>query len=160
MEAKNVCNYGEFEGFKTIQELMDSNCTEVPSKKGVYMILRKSKEQPGFLEKGSGGFFKEKDPNVSIKELKNNWIDNEPILYIGQTNATLQKRLRQYMQFGQGKKVGHWGGRYIWQLKDSKELIVCWAILDSEDPKEKERQMIQSFKEEHNNKFPFANLRD
>lgn len=67
---------------------------------GVYFILRTSSEAPSFLTVGTGGHFKGKNPNVTISELECNWIDNTQIIYIG--NATsLQKRLKQYMNFGQ-----------------------------------------------------------
>lgn len=59
----------------------------------------------------TGGFFKGKNPNVSIQELNSNWIDGEHIVYIGKATE-LCRRLRQYMSFGQGKNIGHWGGRY------------------------------------------------
>lgn len=65
------------------------------------------------------------------------------------------------MQFGQGEPIGHWGGRLIWQLKDAKDLIVCWKVLGKdEEPREVEKEMIQAFKKGHDGKRPFANLQD
>ena len=64
------------------------------------------------------------------------------------------------MCFGQGKPVGHWGGRLIWQLEDAKDLIVCWKVLEKEEPREEEKKMIQAFKKQHEGKRPFANLQD
>ena len=154
-----------FEGFKLVRELMQ-DITIVPKKKGIYLVLCPDEKSPVFVEKGTGGFFKEKDPNVSIQELEENWIEGESILYIGKaggntSKATLQSRIAQYMRFGQGKPVGHWGGRLIWQLKDAKDLLVCWKVLkQEEEPREEERKMIESFKEEHEGKRPFANLQD
>ena len=63
------------------------------------------------------------------------------------------------MKFGSGKPVGHRGGRYIWQLADADDLVVCWKVL-STDPREYERQMISDFKTAHNGYRPFANLLD
>lgn len=44
----------------------------VPQKPGVYFVLRLCETEPKFLEIGTGGFFKQKNPNVSIENLKIN----------------------------------------------------------------------------------------
>jgi len=156
-EQKKQLEKDGFKGFVTVENLM-ANPSSAPSSKGVYVILRNSKDKPEFLEAGTGGFFKNKNPNVTIAELKENWVENSPIMYIGKATA-LKSRLGQYMKFGQGEKVGHRGGRYIWQLKDSKQLIVCWKPT-IDDPREVEKKMIEHFKSEHGNMRPFANLQD
>ena len=76
------------------------------------------------------------------------------------TQDTLKKRLSTYMRFGQGEAVGHWGGRFIWQMKDSRDLIICWKPMPIGDAAKEESDMIQSFKQAHGGKRPFANLRD
>lgn len=63
----------------------------------------------------------------------------------------------QYMKFGKGEPVGHWGGRYIWQLKDNKKLIVCWRTTTNEDPRVIEKEMIETFESSYGGK-PFANI--
>ena len=156
-EQKKQLEKDVFQGFVTVENLM-ANPSLAPSSKGVYVILRNSKNKPEFLETGTGGFYKNENPNVSSAELKDNWVENSPIMYIGKATA-LKSRLGQYMKFGQGKKVGHRGGRYIWQLKDSKQLIVCWKPTN-DDPREVEKKMIEHFKSEHGNMRPFANLQD
>lgn len=153
-----------FEGFKTMKELMNGGRNLIPAQMGVYVVLRESDAAPVFLEEGTGGFFKGKDPNVLISELQANWVPNASVVYIGKaggigSSATLQKRLGQYLRFGQGANVGHWGGRYIWQLADSLDLVVCWKTLTDTDPRELENQMIADFKSIHG-KRPFANLMD
>ena len=154
-----------FEGFKTMGELMDGPRTLIPARKGVYVVLCESESAPQFMTEGTGGFFKGKNPNVSIAELKANWVEGTPVIYIGKaggagSSATLQKRLGQYLRFGQGANVGHWGGRFIWQLADSRALVLCWKILTNEEPREVECQMIADFKAVHVGKRPFANLKD
>ena len=126
------------------------------------MILFDSTKQQEFIENGSGGFFKRKNPNVSISILEENWVKETCVLYIGKAgsesgSANLHSRLRQYFRFGQGKKVGHWGGRFIWQLKDSENLTVCWKPTPLNEPSTIERDLINSFKFQYG-KRPFANL--
>ena len=151
-----------FDGFIRIRDLME-NINAIPKKKGVYMVLREKLETPHFCPKGTGGFFNGKDPNVPIAELEANWINNERVLYIGKAGgkkSTLHTRIKRFLSFGQGKAESHWGGRLIWQLKDAKDLVICWKILENKVPREVEKAMIQKFKKEHNGKRPFANLKD
>ena len=152
-----------FEGFMTMGELMNGAKTLIPMRIGVYVVLRESEATPHFLSKGTGGFFKRRNPNVSPAELNDNWVEGTQVVYIGKaggtdSSATLQKRLSQYLRFGQGANVGHWGGRYIWQLADSRDLVVCWKVLINEDPRDVEQKMIADFMAVHAGKRPFANL--
>lgn len=153
-----------FTGFTTIGALMADTCA-APAAAGVYVVMRNDDGRPTFTTKGTGGFFNQKDPNVSIDELERNWVDDTSIVYIGKaggpkSGATLRSRLRQYMEFGQGKPIGHYGGRYIWQLQDARELTVCWKVIGDKDPRDVENQMIAMFKVEHGGRRPFANLKD
>lgn len=152
-----------FVGFITVKELC-SNISLIPKIKGVYCILLCEPQHCNFVEIGCGGHFKNKNPNVSINELQANWVESTNIVYIGKAGgngkiATLRSRLKQYLQFGQGQKVGHWGGRYIWQLQDSPSLMICWKELIIEEPREYENNLIKLFAAKHG-KRPFANLTD
>lgn len=145
-----------FTGFKKMSELfLDSSM--LPASKGVYLVLNINNRPGEFLPVGSGGHFKEKNPNVSLEELKVNWVDNTKVVYIGKATS-LKSRLRQYFGFGQGKNIGHYGGRLIWQLKYSKELVVCWKSLTT-DPREFEADLIKQFVSSFHRR-PFANLKD
>jgi hypothetical protein len=160
-DIESLKEYG-FTGFKSIKELMDDS-SSIPDSKGVYLILNPGKESE-LLATGTGGHFKEREPNVSIEELKQNWVDNTIVLYIGKagkegSKATLHSRIGQYLSFGQGKKTGHWGGRFIWQLKNSRELIVCWKPLPADDPRTVEADLINQFRSNYS-KRPFAYLQD
>lgn len=145
-----------FIGFRKMSELfLDSSM--LPDINGVYIVLNSENKPADFLTIGTGGFFKGKDPNVSLVELKSNWVENTKVVYIGKATS-LKSRLRQYFNFGQGKNVGHYGGRLIWQLKYSNELLVCWKPLTS-DPREYEADLIRQFVFKFR-KRPFANLKD
>jgi len=118
-----------FEGFIPVAQLQ-ADSTAIPRTAGVYMVVYTGENIPEFLSRGTGGFFKGKDPNVSITELETNWVENTCVVYIGKAGklknckATIQSRLKQYLDFGAGKKSGHKGGRYIWQIKNSRQFAV------------------------------------
>lgn len=152
-----------FTGFKTIDELF-KDCSSIPKQKGVYLVLRIIEIPCEFLEVGTGGHFKGKNPNVTIQELQANWVNKACVVYIGKagaenSKATLHSRLGQYLKFGQGRNIGHWGGRLIWQLKDSAQLVVCWKALPNDAPRTVEKELIKDFVRQYGNR-PFANLAD
>lgn len=144
-----------FKGFVPVGELTIDH-GRIDRGEGVYLILRVAKEPPQFLEVGTGGHFHDKDPNVPIQVLREKWVEGTIILYIGKASRSLRRRLGKYLDFGEGEPVAHWGGRYIWQLKDSSDLLVCWKELD-EDTREVEARMILEFERQYG-KLPFANL--
>ncbi|WP_231465790.1 hypothetical protein [Pedobacter sp. Leaf132] len=152
-----------FSGFKKIGDLF-TDCSSIPKDKGVYLVLNPNFKKEEYLQIGTGGHFKGKNPNVSLDELKTNWVENSLVIYIGKagsesSKATLYSRLKQYFGFGQGKNIGHYGGRLIWQLKNSADLIICWKSLVNDDPRTIEKQLIKDFAIMFSAR-PFANLTD
>ena len=154
-----------FQGFVRMRALMEGSII-LPDLPGVYVVLYTKGEHPQFLDEGTGGFFKQRNPNVALDELEANWVDNAQIVYIGKagthtkpSSATIRSRLSQYIRFGLGQSVGHWGGRYIWQIRESQDLLVCWKPTEDE-PRDVERAMIAQFKSAHHGCRPFANLQD
>ncbi|MCW3084815.1 MAG: hypothetical protein JWP12_2181 [Bacteroidetes bacterium] len=151
-----------FLGFKTIKEL-SSNSFDIPELQGIHLILYCDNKIPEFLETGCGpALYKKKNPNVSISKLEANWIKNVLIVYIGKAGGkniktTLRERLRTYFSFGQGKDVSHYGGRYIWQLKNSDALVVCWKTTPTKESRGIEKRLIQEFENRHMQK-PYANI--
>lgn len=151
----NALKMDVFNGFVRVFNLRGEALKDIPDVPGVYMVLRDSVERPDFLVRGSGGYFKGKDPNVPLSELCANWVEGANVLYIGKAKS-LRKRISQYLRFGDGKPVGHWGGRYIWQLADAQELIFCWMPVIG-DADAVETEMICRFREHYGSR-PFANL--
>jgi hypothetical protein len=150
-----------FDGFVTVMDLQGGSCCQVPNEPGVYLILRPDMKAPDFRRPGTGGLFKGKDPNVEIDKLRKKWIEQALVLYIGKAGleATLRSRLKQYMDFGQKIPIGHWGGRYIWQLQNSRDLLVCWKVTPTGAlPRDEEQKLIVEFERLHGIP-PFANLR-
>jgi len=143
-----LVEYG-FLGFESVNDLYNNKCIKIPKTKGVYIVFRETLTKPVFESKSKGGFHKRKNPTVSIQKLENAWVENAYVLYIGKadltSNTNLRKRIYDYLSFGKGKNVGHFGGRYIWQLSDCYELKIAWKALDREDPKDLEEQLIIYF---------------
>jgi len=84
-------------------------------------------------------------------------------LYIGKAgsqvqNATLQRRIKAFLDFGGGQPVAHWGGRLIWQLQNSDSLLICWKETPTGNPRAFEKSLIEQFKRTHGGRKPFANL--
>lgn len=162
VEAKEFLKSNGFEGFRPIS-YYSNNSDEIPEERGVYVIINPSEDLPEFLTVGTGGHFKEKNPNVDQTTLASAWITDLPIVYIGKAGtlsgkATLHSRLKQYLEFGRGKKVGHWGGRYIWQLKHASTLLICWKTIKNKEPRLVEHFLLLKIIE-HYGKLPFANLK-
>jgi hypothetical protein len=159
-----------FVGFHTISNLRDTALAAVPEQRGVYLISHPTGRQPAFLARSTGGFFKRKDPTVSLDALREKWIESAPVIYVGKaggTNSregkelgsTLRSRLKLYFDFGSGKPVGHWGGRYIWQLQQSGDLVVCWLPTPNEEPLDVEQRLLDQSCSLFGGRLPFANLR-
>ncbi len=150
-----------FTGFKSVAELRLSKSV-IPDAPGVYFVLFPLQDKPEFINPGAGGFFKGKDPNVEIATLKAAWVDGTPVIYIGKAGAsngaaTLRSRIGQYLGFGAGRNVGHYGGRYIWQLKNHEDLLFCWKPLMKQEPHDVEVELQRNFAMIYG-KMPFANL--
>ena len=155
-----------FEEFRTVEKLKE-DLSDIPAVAGVYMVVYQGDGMPEFLENGTGGLKRKKDkngkvkitnPNVPVSELESNWVNGTCVVYIGKA-TTLSKRISQYLRFGDGENIGHWGGRLIWQIKDSKDLQLCWKPVDT-NPREEEKRLIADFKRQYDGKRPFANLQD
>jgi hypothetical protein len=126
----------------------------VPTGPGVYAVVRTAKTSPAWLDNSSGSHFKGRNPTVPIGVLESRMIKGTPVLYFGKAEQ-LHRRLDQYVRFGAGTPVGHWGGRYIWQLTDSAGLETAWLVHPT--PRLKESELISQFVDEFGS-MPLANL--
>jgi len=150
-----------FVGFIKVSDLIEDSSI-IPLKPGVYMVLYPETNEPTFLDRGTGGFFNDTDPNMPVSYLKQKWVNDTMVVYIGKAGgsgnkATLSKRLRMYLRFGQGKAVGHYGGRLIWQIENSGDLLICWKTMIADEPRNAEAELISEFVECYDKK-PYANL--
>ena len=149
-----------FTGFKAFGDL---DLSTVPREPGVYTVLRSTNSVHEVLDTSVGGWFKGKDPTDDPAKLKGRLWD-APTLYIGKadagTNGTrgLRKRIGEFAKFGQGLPVGHWGGRYIWQLSNSRDLRIAWLPVTGRSAKLVEDELLEEFFVAYG-QLPFANLR-
>lgn len=131
-----------FEGFLPFSLLPNA---DVPRRFGVYVVLRPSEEPVQFLISNPGGRFKGRDPSATEGALSAKWVEGTPVIYIGKAETqTLRKRLDQYRRFGAGEPIGHWGGRYIWQLADADQLLVAWHVTAG-NAGDRESELIDAF---------------
>jgi hypothetical protein len=145
-------------GFATFKRLRETGVQGIPKSAGLYIVLLPTGSVPEFLEKSIGGWFKQKDPSVSIAFLKENWVPETSTIYVGKADV-LQRRIKQFSDFGTGKPIAHWGGRLIWQLRDSENLIIAWKELHSgSEALQAEAELLNEFTSVHS-RLPFANLR-
>jgi hypothetical protein len=147
----------QFPDGTSIEELHTTRCRVVPSATGVYIVLRDATAKPIFLPKSEAGWFKGQDPSYPLDVLEANWVEGARIVYVGKAAGRrgLRQRLRQLVDFGYGKPVGHRGGRLLWHMPDWQGLVVRWRACQEADLLE--RRLIEEFRAAHG-KRPFANL--
>jgi hypothetical protein len=112
-----------FQGFCTIESLIESGCSEVPLQSGVFLVVWPSESVPQFLQQSAAEDFKGRNPSLPEETLQDRWVQGAKVVFIGRAGGesqeeTLQWRLRQYMRAGQGRAAGRLGESLIWQIKD------------------------------------------
>jgi hypothetical protein len=160
LEAHAPLELEGFVGFESVHSLWKSSA-HIPGQRGVYAVLRAAGFEPEFLLQGSGGHSKG-NPNVSIGILRSKWVPESAILYLGKagggdSKATLNSRLKQLLDFGRGKPAKHYGGRYLWQLRQAGALQIAWRVC--EQPEQLETDLLNQFVQRYG-RLPFANLQD
>lgn len=90
------------------------------------------------------------------KRLSEFWLPEENILYIGQTESSLSKRIGDYYRTELGARAPHSGGQWLKTLADLGSLSVYYVSV--QNPKDKETALLKYFFEQAG-KLPFANLK-
>jgi len=145
-------------GWQIWGQLRSTQLAEVPRAPGCYVVYRPDTDDPVFLPANPGGRFKGKDPTISLERMTAEWVPGANVVYIGKADD-LRTRLKAYARFGAGDPVAHWGGRLIWQLTDSDELLVAWCPITTTQPaRDREKLLLARFAERHGGRRPLANL--
>lgn len=145
-----------FERFKRIDFAL------VPSLPGVYVVVREKESRPVFLDRSPAGWFRGENPTVPVAELEAAWPDGAHCVYIGKAGSGasggrgLRQRIKEFRQYGDGRPVGHQGGRRIWQLADADEYVLSWLPTPGWDPEVLEAQLLRAFVAEYG-KWPIGN---
>ncbi len=69
----------------------------------------------------------------------------------------LRRHSSQLCDFAAGNPVGHWGGRLLWQVDDSKGFVVAWLPTPDEDAFAAERKLMLEFRDIFG-VWPLANI--
>lgn len=147
--------------FYSIEQLYNTNFSCIPDKKGIY-IVKKSKEMKIQFSIDTTAIKEYSNKsmiyNIGLLNDKFNESDKE-ILYIGKAGGNknkLKQRISQYVRYGYGEVNNHRGDRAIWQIADSKSLLLGFMECDNLEKNEKE------LLEEYESKYevlPVANWR-
>ena len=150
-----------FQGFIPFDQL---DLQQVPAGPGVYAVLRNPQYEHVAAPHSVGGWFKGKDPSVQLDILDARLLAATEALYLGKAGAGatgkrgLRKRIHELARFGRGEPVGHWGGRYIWQVSNSPKLLIAWLPVPDRAASIVEDELLDEFFVIHG-QLPFANLR-
>lgn len=98
---------------------------DLPESPGVYVVYRDEHASPEFLAQSPAGTHKGRDLTAPLELVEAAWLDSSPVLYIGKATS-LRSRVTAYRRQGQGRKAGHQGGAYLWQLVGATEALVAW----------------------------------
>ncbi len=141
-----------FTGFVPFAELSPA---DVPTGHGVYVVLRPASVSPRSSKSAPPDGSRAKIRRFRSPTWRVPGYPGAEVVYIGKA-ADLSRRLTEYRRHGAGQRVGHWGGRYIWQLADRDLRLVAWQPTPDHDPEDLESRLIAEFVTVYGQR-PFAN---
>lgn len=140
----------------TLRELIQSNCSNIPEEPGVYWVLAPEGFSVRFHQRPYHPRAKLYPAELLQAKLTN--CNDKQILYIGKAQGKkgLRQRVRQYMNYGQGKSNIHQGGRAIWQIEAPELLLLGYEVCQQADVRE--HQLLAQYQAQ-NHSYPLANWR-
>jgi len=130
----------------------------LPDQPGVYWVSVSDGFKPVFMADSPASWHKGRCPTVTVEVLESKWVGSARTIYVGKASGSLRERVGALVRFGVGGRqtsIGHWGGRYIWQIADSEKLEIFWEV-DPKDPECNERRRVVNFNATYG-AIPFAN---
>ena len=120
---------------------------------GVYVIARHSISTPEFTQE----IHHKPRPRVwSPAEAGQRWVEGVQTLYFGKGplrrpdsrgyRKGLANRIEEFRAHGFGRGASHYGGKLVWQLKDSDDLLLGWKSLREEESDQVESGLILGFR--------------
>lgn len=77
------------------------------------------------------------------ERLKQFWLPDENIVYIGKTDIPIRYRINQFYRTPLGEPRPHRGGHWLKSLRILNNLTIFWAVTNK--PGENEKQMLKTF---------------
>ncbi|MCX7749212.1 MAG: hypothetical protein N2645_20305 [Clostridia bacterium] len=151
-------NFDEFT-YQTIEALYNDGCSEIPNKKGIYIVIAPDTFCVKFTDQTTAiNCFRVSNLLYPVENLKTKFEKTDKrTLYIGKAGGVrnkLRQRIRQYIRYGFKEAENHRGGRAIWQIENCKQLLLGYR--SCENPEAKERELLAWFNEKYGT-FPVAN---
>ena len=139
-------------GFVGFVPLIGMDRTQLPRRHGVYVVVHQLDQEPEFLDSN----VIDKWPPYQSAHLRERWLTDAPVVYIGKAEGKVGLHLRVGAFSRQA--TNHSGGRSLWQLEKSQDLLVAWLETPGESALAVEQRYLQAFKAEYGS-YPFANRR-
>lgn len=139
-------------GFVGFVPLIGMDRTKLPRRHGVYVVVHQLDQEPEFLDSN----VIDKWPPYQSAHLRERWLTDAPVVYIGKAEGKvgLHRRVGAFSR----QATNHSGGRSLWQLEKSQDLLVAWLETPGESALAVEQRYLQAFKAEYGS-YPFANRR-
>ncbi|MCW0131868.1 hypothetical protein [Burkholderia pseudomallei] len=130
MDTVDGVELDSFASGSSVRRLGETNCRDVPTAAGVYVVIRPAAGVPRFMRTSGAGRFKGLDPSYPAQTVSDVWVPGATLVYIGKAAGArgLRQRLSELVRFAYGANVGHRGGRLLWHLPDWEELLVRWQV--------------------------------
>ena len=108
--SATALNASGFEGIRSVGALRADRCAGVLNTPGVYILRYRGTGDPEFLERGTGGHFQAKNPNMPVSYLSDRWNPRSAVTYIGKaggpaSKSSLKKRLGDYSASGKEQQL-------------------------------------------------------
>ena len=146
--------------YTTIGELMClDNLLRIPQVSGVYVVdTPRNDFMPEISSETTGPeFFKGRSLLYSAEELQKKFMQSDrKRIYIGKA-TNLRQRISHMIRYGMGENIPHRGGRAVWQIMNSRELLFGWC--PCENPRGVEHEMLVAYRLAYN-VYPMANWRE